>query len=76
MSICVHCGLGIRQDDVTNVWRHTRTRATFCYNSTVAEPLTTFTCPVCGAVSSHPEDLANGYCGACHAFTGVALKET
>jgi hypothetical protein len=29
-----------------------------------------FTCPRCGAVSHHPDDLANGYCGRCHAFTG------
>lgn len=29
-----------------------------------------FECPRCGARSSHPEDIANGYCGRCHAFTG------
>jgi hypothetical protein len=29
-----------------------------------------FTCPCCGATSSHPEDLAHGYCSRCHAFTG------
>lgn len=29
-----------------------------------------FRCPRCGAQSSHPEDIANGYCGRCHAFTG------
>lgn len=31
-----------------------------------------FTCPRCGKTSYHPEDLRHGYCGACHAFTGVA----
>ena len=29
-----------------------------------------FTCPICHARSTHPEDIANGYCGRCHAFTG------
>lgn len=29
-----------------------------------------FTCPVCGAVSHHPQDGAEGYCGACHWWTG------
>lgn len=30
-----------------------------------------FDCPVCGAVSHHPQDLADGYCGACRWWTGV-----
>jgi hypothetical protein len=30
-----------------------------------------FTCPVCGAVSFHPEDEATGYCGRCHNFTAL-----
>jgi len=30
-----------------------------------------FTCPACGRTSHHPEDLKHGYCGACHAFTGL-----
>lgn len=29
-----------------------------------------FLCPRCGAVSHHPEDYRNGYCGRCHDFTG------
>lgn len=29
-----------------------------------------YRCPVCGAVSYHPDDIAQGYCGRCHAFTG------
>ncbi len=29
-----------------------------------------FICPACGAASSSPEDLREGYCGRCHAFTG------
>jgi ribosomal protein S27AE len=28
-----------------------------------------FTCPKCGAVSHHPKDKEQGYCGRCHAFT-------
>jgi hypothetical protein len=29
-----------------------------------------FTCPVCGRTSRHPDDVREGYCGACHAWTG------
>jgi len=29
-----------------------------------------FRCPRCDMVSAHPTDLAEGYCGACHAWTG------
>lgn len=29
----------------------------------------TFTCPVCGETSHHPDDVRHGYCGRCHAFT-------
>jgi ribosomal protein S27AE len=27
-----------------------------------------FTCPWCGAVSGHPDDERERYCGHCHAF--------
>ena len=30
-----------------------------------------FTCPRCGRVSYHPDDVAAGYCGACHDWTGA-----
>lgn len=33
-------------------------------------PLPSFTCPACGNTSHHPDDVANGYCGRCHQFTG------
>lgn len=29
-----------------------------------------FMCPRCLSGSYHPQDVTNGYCGACHAFTG------
>ena len=29
-----------------------------------------FTCPRCGRTSASPEDAAQGYCGACHDWTG------
>lgn len=29
-----------------------------------------FSCPCCGAVSAHPQDVAEGYCGLCHWYTG------
>lgn len=31
---------------------------------------TSFTCPQCGAVSHHPRDIKEGYCGRCHDYTG------
>ncbi len=31
---------------------------------------TSFTCPCCLLTSHHPEDVARGYCGSCHAWTG------
>ena len=31
-----------------------------------------FTCPQCGRVSHHPQDVANRYCGACHQFFEAA----
>ena len=30
-----------------------------------------FECPRCGAVSHHPDDIREGYCGACHDWTGL-----
>lgn len=27
------------------------------------------TCPKCGRTSHHPDDMAEGYCGACHEYT-------
>lgn len=32
-----------------------------------------FTCPICGAVSHHPQDVRNRYCGRCHVFTADEL---
>jgi len=29
-----------------------------------------FTCPRCGRTSGHPTDAREGYCGACHEWTG------
>lgn len=28
------------------------------------------TCPLCGRTSHHPKDIEEGYCGACHWWTG------
>lgn len=30
---------------------------------------TGITCPVCGRISHHPDDVREGYCGACHDWT-------
>lgn len=35
-----------------------------------AQDAPAFTCPRCGRVSHNPHDLAAGYCGACHDWTG------
>jgi len=32
--------------------------------------LPSITCPVCDMTSYHPSDIAEGYCGNCHEFTG------
>lgn len=37
-------------------------------NTDVTKP---FVCPRCKKTSWHPEDARQGYCGACHAFTGT-----
>lgn len=31
-------------------------------------------CLVCGLVSHHPDDVANLYCGACHAYHPIGAK--
>jgi hypothetical protein len=36
----------------------------------LAEP---FTCPRCGAVSHHPTDIAERYCGRCHDWPARAV---
>ena len=38
-----------------------------------AVPVSSFTCPLCGRVSHHPDDVSHGYCGACHEFTGEGI---
>lgn len=39
--------------------------------STPSQTTPTFTCPKCGMVSHNPNDLKEGYCGACHAYTAA-----
>lgn len=34
-----------------------------------------FTCPACGAVSHHPTDKAEGYCGRCHEHTAPPIAD-
>ena len=33
-----------------------------------------FTCPKCGRTSHHPDDVREGYCGACHDWTGPQTR--
>jgi hypothetical protein len=35
-----------------------------------------FTCPKCSRTSAHPADVAEGYCGACHDWTGTTTART
>jgi hypothetical protein len=37
--------------------------------------MASITCPVCGRVSHHPKDIAEGYCGACHDWTTPPMEE-
>lgn len=37
-------------------------------------PYTLFRCPRCQQASNHPEDIKNGYCSNCHAYTGDPLR--
>ena len=32
------------------------------------------TCPQCERTSWHPDDIRNGYCGGCHAYTGEMVS--
>ena len=32
-------------------------------------------CPRCACISFHPQDVRNGYCGACHDFTSAAQPQ-
>lgn len=41
----------------------------------IYRPPSVFTCPECGRISHHPEDLEHGFCGACHAWTGIPAAE-
>jgi ribosomal protein L37E len=34
-----------------------------------------FTCPRCGRRSWHPVDVDEGYCGACHDWTGERTRQ-
>ncbi|MFJ9239736.1 hypothetical protein ACIRJ3_32715 [Streptomyces anulatus] len=36
----------------------------------MTDPRPSFVCPECSAESWHPEDVAQGYCGRCHFWTG------
>jgi hypothetical protein len=49
---------------VTGAWNGFR-------GTPAAAPGQRFTCPRCGRSSSHPMDLVEGYCGACHDWTGT-----
>jgi hypothetical protein len=35
-----------------------------------------FTCPRCGRTSHHPDDVREGYCGACHDWTREPLSDS
>jgi hypothetical protein len=34
------------------------------------QPHPSFTCPRCSRTTYHPTDIAEGYCGNCHDWTG------
>ena len=39
------------------------------------ESVDRITCPRCGRTSYHPDDIREGYCGACHDWTGLPYPE-
>lgn len=41
----------------------------------IFRPPAVFTCPMCGGTSDAPKDLEQGYCVACHRFTGTPVDE-
>lgn len=41
------------------------------FDTGVSDTKVSFTCPRCGMSSHHPVDIAEGYCGACHDWTGA-----
>jgi ribosomal protein S27AE len=57
MSACPVCGL---------VGAH-KLQCPECPSRRVELPV--FVCPRCGAVSAHPDDVREGYCGHCHDWT-------
>lgn len=50
-------------------FRHTYNNILAAIGQPEASPVS-FTCPACGKTSYNPNDAREGYCGACHAFTG------
>jgi hypothetical protein len=38
------------------------------------KPSEMFKCPICGAVSYHPRDAQERYCGRCHVFVDDASE--
>jgi len=47
---------------------HNTYRLFFANRIRIEEP--SFTCPECGLTSHNANDIEQGYCGGCHAFTG------
>lgn len=43
--------------------------------SSPVEQVNTITCPQCGMTSYNPNDIAQGYCGNCHDWTGMAKED-
>jgi hypothetical protein len=56
-------GLGL-DDPAGAEWELTYVQEAFAAHLTVPS----FTCPGCGKICRHPDDLANSYCGNCHVF--------
>lgn len=57
----VHGDLFVCDDHDPEAWRNVA--------GAIAVPAPSFTCPRCGRTSYHPDDIAEGYCGACHDWT-------
>lgn len=61
--------------DVTRAWSYRVVRVPADQPPALALVPRGFTCPRCGRTSANPHDRREGYCGACHDWTGTPHPE-
>lgn len=58
---------GVPGDTIRTMMREAESKLEEVLAPSRTEP-PSFTCPLCKMTSYHPDDVANSYCGNCHAF--------